>query len=109
MSRYADGPPLLPDRRPRFDPAIARRMADDLAAGHPRMDLWAMWEAIECPTLLLRGETSTVLPTALAREMLARQSQCSLTTIPNCGHQILFHEPALLAKTIATFARSLDP
>ncbi|MBN9492292.1 alpha/beta fold hydrolase [bacterium] len=26
MARYADGPPLLPGGRPRFDPAIARRM-----------------------------------------------------------------------------------
>ena len=107
VARYASGPPRLPGGRPRFDPAIARHMAADLANGAPRADLWPLWEAIECPVLLVRGETSNVLPASLAREMLERQPRATLETILGCGHQVLFQEPDLLAEAIATFANAL--
>lgn len=105
MGRYADGPPLLSDGRPRFDPAIARRMSADIEAGRPRTDLWPMWEAIACPILVVRGETSTVLPVTLAEEMMERQPRSSLLTIAGCGHQVLFRRPHELATAIAAFAR----
>lgn len=108
MAAYAGGPPCLPDGRPRFDPAIARRMARDLAAGRPRTDLWAMWDALTCPVLLIRGERSMVLPGGLAHAMLRRQPRASLVTIVGCGHQVLFHEPAQLATAIEGFAAGLD-
>lgn len=107
LVRYADSPPLLPNGRPRFDPAIARHMAADLAAGAPRTDLWPFWDALECPTLLVRGEDSTVLPVPLAREMLARQPHASLETIPHSGHQLPFQKPQLLSAAIAAFATTV--
>lgn len=108
MGRYADGPPLLVNGRPRFDPAIARRMSADLAAGRPRTNLWPMWDAIACPTLVVRGETSTVLPVTLAAEMLERQPLARLLTIAGCGHQVLFRRPGALADAVAKFARECD-
>jgi pimeloyl-ACP methyl ester carboxylesterase len=103
LAAHAYNPPLLPGGRPRFDPAIARRMASDLAAGAPRTDLWPMWEAIECPVLLVRGETSDVLPAALAHEMLARQPRARLQTVAATGHQVLYRRPVELAEAIAGF------
>lgn len=81
-----------------FDPAIARRMAEDLATGTAqRLDLWPFWETLCQPVLLVRGALSTVLPAALAAEMLARQPAARLETIPDTGHQIPFARPAALA------------
>jgi pimeloyl-ACP methyl ester carboxylesterase len=108
MARYADGPPLLPGGRPRFDPAIARRMSADLDAGRPRTDLWPMWDALLSPTLVVRGEQSVVLPAPLAAEMMERQPHASLLTIAGCGHQVLFRRPNELATAIREFARGCD-
>ena len=62
------------------------------------IDLWPLWDRIRCPTLLLRGETSDVLPRSVAREMTTRGPKARLVEFPNCGHA-----PALMnAEQIAT-------
>jgi pimeloyl-ACP methyl ester carboxylesterase len=88
----------------RFDPAIARRMAEELAKGDAlRADLWSLWEAVRCPVLLIRGDLSTVLPADLAEEMVVRQPLARLVTIPDVGHPIPFARPAELAVLIEGF------
>jgi esterase len=90
--------------RPRFDPAIARRIAEELASGDARrLDLWPLWEALRCPTLVVRGGYSDVLPAELAAEMLARQPRARLATVSGVGHQIPFAAPAALAGLLAGF------
>jgi esterase len=88
----------------RFDPAIARRLAEELASGRPRRaDLWPFWETLECPVLLVRGELSQVLPEPLAWEMVARQPRARLVTIPSVAHPIPFARPVELAELIEAF------
>jgi pimeloyl-ACP methyl ester carboxylesterase len=48
--------------------------------------LWAAWDAIRCPTLLLRGELSDLLSRATAEEMTRRGPRPSLAEIPGVGH-----------------------
>ncbi|MGI9332377.1 MAG: alpha/beta fold hydrolase [Gammaproteobacteria bacterium] len=52
-----------------YDPGIATPFEmgplDDV-------DLWASWDAIACPVLLLRGQTSDLLPAATAAQMQRR-------------------------------------
>jgi pimeloyl-ACP methyl ester carboxylesterase len=48
--------------------------------------LWAAWDAIRCPTLLLRGELSDLLSRATAEEMTRRGPRPSLSEIPGVGH-----------------------
>jgi pimeloyl-ACP methyl ester carboxylesterase len=97
-----------PDRPP-FDPAIARRMAEDLAAGSDgRLDLWTMWEAASCPALLVRGEYSDVLPDDLAVEMRARRAGARLVVAPEVGPRVPFARPEWLARHIAEFLAPLD-
>jgi pimeloyl-ACP methyl ester carboxylesterase len=92
----------------RFDPAIARQFADQIAAGDPRrLDLWPLWEAIRSPVLLVRGELSTVLTAPLAAEMLVRQPAARLATVPGIGHAIPFAAPGVLARHIHEFAERL--
>lgn len=55
------------------------------------VSLWGYWDAIKCPTLVLRGEQSDLLLAETAREMLTRHRGASLVGIPDCGHA-----PALL-------------
>lgn len=93
-----------------FDPAIARRIAEELASGEARrLDLWPFWEALRCPTLLVRGAWSDVLPAPLATEMLTRQPRARLVTVPGVGHQILFACPRVLAELISDFLDDPNP
>ena len=84
-----------------FDPAIARKMAEELEAGDARrLDLWPLWEALGCPVLLVRGEHSDVLPAPLAAEMLVRQPRARLATVRGAAHDIPFTHARELAELI---------
>jgi pimeloyl-ACP methyl ester carboxylesterase len=87
-----------------FDPAIARKFREQLAAGSDaRLDLWGMWEAVQCPVLLVRGARSDVLPEPMAVKMLERQPRSRLVTIPETGHGIPFAAPGELAAALRHF------
>jgi pimeloyl-ACP methyl ester carboxylesterase len=67
----------------RYDPAIAvpfRELPD-----RPP-DLWPVWDAIRCPTLLLRGANSDLLSRATAEEMTRRGPRARLVEFPQVGH-----------------------
>jgi pimeloyl-ACP methyl ester carboxylesterase len=84
-----------------FDPAIARRMREDLEAGETRrLDLWPFWETVQAPALVVRGSLSDVLTADLAAEMLRRQPRATLLTVPGVGHQIPSLRPRHLAAAI---------
>lgn len=101
VSRF-DGPP-------RFDPAIARQFQDQLAEGREaRLDLWSLWEAIECPVLVVRGAQSDVLTASSAGEMLSRLPGSRLVTIDDVSHPIPFVRPRELAAVLETFVRELE-
>jgi pimeloyl-ACP methyl ester carboxylesterase len=48
--------------------------------------LWAAFDAIQCPTLLIRGELSDLLSHATAEEMTRRGPKPQLAEIPGVGH-----------------------
>ena len=90
--------PMLRQREGRwwlhYDPAIAvpfRQMAtDDQAARQSAQAgeamLWALFDAITCPTLLLRGADSDLLSAATAEAMSRRGPRPSVVTWPGVGH-----------------------
>lgn len=47
---------------------------------------WSVWDAIPCPTLVLRGAESDLLLPETAGEMTRRGPQADLVTIAGCGH-----------------------
>ena len=72
-----------------YDPGIAKNFRTlDLKD----IDLWSMWDAIHCPTLVLRGEHSDVLDHADAVTMTERGPKAKLIEFPGMGHA-----PALMA------------
>jgi pimeloyl-ACP methyl ester carboxylesterase len=72
-----------------YDPGIAENFKtlalDDI-------DLWSVWDAIRCPTLVLRGAHSDVLDHADAIAMTERGPKATLVEFPGMGHA-----PALMA------------
>lgn len=71
-----------------YDPRIAEPMrAVELAD----VDLWPLWEAVSCPTLVLRGAESDLLLAETAAGMTQRGPRAKLIEFPGCGHA-----PALL-------------
>ncbi|NHZ35685.1 alpha/beta fold hydrolase [Massilia rubra] len=52
--------------------------------------LWAAYDAIACPTLLVRGEHSDLLSRATAASMAARGPRATLVEIANVGHAPTF-------------------
>ncbi|MBX9634252.1 MAG: alpha/beta hydrolase, partial [Magnetospirillum sp.] len=65
-----------------YDPAVMTVFA----AHMDEFDMWDIYDAITCPTLLLRGETSDLLMAESADKMTARGPRPNLITVPGCGH-----------------------
>jgi pimeloyl-ACP methyl ester carboxylesterase len=64
-----------------YDPGIAVPFRDA-----PRTDLWPLWDALTCPTLVLRGAESDLLAPATARAMTQRGPKARLVEFPGVGH-----------------------
>ncbi|MEP7083150.1 MAG: alpha/beta hydrolase, partial [Betaproteobacteria bacterium] len=67
--------------------------------------LWALWDAIRCPTLLLRGAQSDLLAASTAREMTQRGPRPALIEIQGVGHAPMLFDPIQIAP-VAEFLRS---
>jgi len=70
--------------RMHYDPAIA--VAVNAEQPHRDVDLWAIYDAIRCPTLVLRGEQSDLLTHETAQAMTARGPKAKLVEIAGVGH-----------------------
>ncbi len=70
-----------------YDPAIAHAFAGPLVD----VNLWPLWDLLNIPVLVLRGEESDLLLPDTALEMTRRGPRAQLVQYPNCGHA-----PALL-------------
>jgi pimeloyl-ACP methyl ester carboxylesterase len=69
--------------RLKYDPAIA--VPFRTSASQPAT-LWAQWDSIRCPTLLLRGSVSDLLSKATAEAMRARGPRPQLVEFAGVGH-----------------------
>ena len=90
----------------RLTETSARRTAEGKVTPHydPKMvlqfechpddyDQWDEWDAIDVPTLCLRGETSDLLLADVAEEMRKRGPRAVVVTIPGCGHAPALNVP----------------
>lgn len=70
--------------RVHYDPRIAEPFAAAGRAGP--VSLWPLYEAIEAPTLLLRGAESDLLDAVTARDMTRRGPRARLVEFAGVGH-----------------------
>lgn len=66
-----------------YDPQIGAAFK---AAAGKDVDLWALWDRIACPVLVLRGATSDLLPPAVAEAMKHRGPRATVVEIAGAGH-----------------------
>ncbi len=66
-----------------YDPGIA--VPFNNADGLADIDLWQIWDAIRCPVLVLRGESSDLLSAETAAEMRSPTCTFANRTCRPCG------------------------
>jgi len=66
-----------------YDPGVA---AGFLAGVKQDVDLWALWDKIACPVLVLRGANSDVLTASTAKEMQKRGPKAKVIDCAGAGH-----------------------
>jgi len=80
----------------RYDPGIAAPFA--AAAGEGKdIEFWPVYDAIQCPTLVIRGAQSDLLSRETVAAMMARGPQASSVEIPDVGHAPMFMDAAQIA------------
>jgi pimeloyl-ACP methyl ester carboxylesterase len=81
-----------------YDPGIAEPFRRDVAAsGGKDVELWSIYDAIGCPTLLLRGADSDLLTKDTAQAMTGRGPRARLVEITAVGHAPMLMDEAQIA------------
>ncbi len=76
--------------RLKYDPGIAVPFR---AAAVAPTDLWSLWDAIKCPTLVLRGAQSDLLSSATAQAMHKRGPRPDVLEFAGIGHAPMLLTP----------------
>ena len=81
--------------RAHYDP----RLADTYRATLPEKDLelWPLYDAVRCPTLVLRGESSDLLTRETCRAMMARGPKAKVVEVRGVGHAPTLMHPDQIA------------
>jgi pimeloyl-ACP methyl ester carboxylesterase len=79
VRRNADG-----SYRMHYDPRIAEPYRKSMP--EKDLELWHLYDAVRCPTLVLRGEQSDLLTEETGRQMAGRGPRARVIEIPGVGH-----------------------
>ncbi len=79
----------------RYDPQIAVPFRQ--AFVDQDIDLWPLYDAIACPTLVIRGAQSDLLDEATWQAMGERGPRAALAQVPGVGHAPMFQDAAQIA------------
>ena len=77
--------------RAHYDPAIAESYRATLP--EKDLELWGLYDAVRCPTLVLRGELSDLLSRDTTRAMMARGPKARVVEVPGVGHAPTLLQP----------------
>lgn len=66
-----------------YDPGIAKPFTTQPVAD---VDMWAIWDRIRCPVLVLRGADSDILLPETAEEMTRRGPRARVVEVPHTAH-----------------------
>ena len=76
----------------RYDPGIAEPFRQAMGDGDKDIELWPLYDAIRCPTLVVRGAQSDLLLPETVAQMAQRGPRASCVEIPKVGHAPMFME-----------------
>jgi hypothetical protein len=79
-----------------YDPAIAVPLKAQ-QTGSADVNLWPLYEAVKCPTMVVRGEFSDLLDRATHGEMAQRGPHATIAEVPGVGHAPMFMDEAQIA------------
>ncbi|MDH3320726.1 MAG: alpha/beta hydrolase [Betaproteobacteria bacterium] len=79
LRKNADG-----SYRFQYDPKIAEPFRRQMP--EKDLELWPVWDAVRCPTLVIRGAQSDLLSRATAEAMTQRGPKAKLVELPGIGH-----------------------
>ena len=68
-----------------------------------REDLWDVARRLKCPTLLVQGGSSPVLPLAMAEDFAAEVDAVRLVSIPGAGHSVAGDRPVEFVRATRAF------
>ena len=74
----------------------------------PSETLWQCLEAIQCPTLVVRGANSDVLAPEVFQRMLKVIPRCEDATVEKAGHLVPGDNPSGFLDALKPFLASLD-
>ena len=82
-----------------YDPALALAFSSftQESAAQSETALWAIYDAIQCPVLLVRGSESDLLSRETANLMTKRGPRAALTELAGIGHAPTFMQPEQIA------------
>lgn len=80
--------------RRRYDPALGRAFAE---GPQTDVDLWALWDRLSLPVLVLRGGLSELLTAETAAEMAQRGPRAEVVDVPESGHAPALMRPSQIA------------
>jgi len=82
-----------------------RALREAVRRGHWRdpVDVWPLWRALQCPTLLVRGAESDVLDAGTAKRMLETQPRARMVEVPGAGHTVPGDRPAEFLAALREF------
>ncbi len=80
--------------RQHYDPKLAEPFREGFSEA---VELWALWDAIQAPVLILRGSDSDILTRETAAEMVSRKPTTKLVEFPGVGHAPMLMAPEQIA------------
>ena len=91
---------------PNYDPLIAEPFRATMPEGD--LELWPLYDAVRCPTLVLRGEQSDLLSRQTTQEMASRGPKARVFEVKGVGHApTLMHDDQIAV--IREFLMEGDP
>ena len=88
---------VVPRCRRRFLPHLVPLQAQREMANEKDIEFWPVYDAIRCPTLLLRGQQSDLLSAATAQAMTERGPRARLVEVADVGHAPMLMDESQIA------------
>ena len=85
----------------RYDLEIRRQWREDRRP--PQEDLWPALSQITCPTLIVRGEETDVLPLHVAQRMVEVMPNSRLAHVPRAAHMVMEENPTGFVQAVRDF------